>query len=223
MGVSRGSGGAVLVEAPAGLGKSALLDDTVAGASGAGLMVLRAGGHQLERAFSWGVARTLFEGLLRGMPQGLDGVLDGPVAPARAVLLGGPWGGGGAGSGEAVFGILHALYWLVVRLGERRSSGGRGRVAGAILGAGRAPYLRWRADPPAAVIHDAVEETIFTGDTWSYLWCELGLHGAEDEARDPAARAAQRPDRPRRHGQRLVGSWIRSLVCGHRSRPSRGR
>jgi hypothetical protein len=30
MGAARGSGGAVLVEAPAGLGKSALLDDTVA-------------------------------------------------------------------------------------------------------------------------------------------------------------------------------------------------
>jgi DNA-binding CsgD family transcriptional regulator len=120
MGAARGSGGAVLVEAPAGLGKSALLHDTVASASGAGLVVLRAGGHQLERAFSWGVARTLFEGLLRGMRQGLDGVLDGPVAPARTVLLGGRGGGGDPGSGEAVFEILHALYWLVVRLGERR-------------------------------------------------------------------------------------------------------
>jgi DNA-binding CsgD family transcriptional regulator len=120
IGAERGSGAVVLVEAPAGLGKSALLDDTVASASGSGLLVLRAGGHQLERAFSWGVARTLFEGLLRDMPQGLDGVLDGPVAPARAVLLGGPGGVGGPANGEAAFGILHALYWLVVRLGERR-------------------------------------------------------------------------------------------------------
>ena len=115
-----GSGAVVLVEAPAGLGKSALLDDTAASASGAGMSVLRTSGHQLERAFSWGVARGLFEGLLRNLPQGLGGVLDGPAAPARAVLLGGPGGVGGAASGEAAFEILHALYWLVVRLGERR-------------------------------------------------------------------------------------------------------
>ena len=120
--VDRGTGAVVLLEAPAGLGKSALLDHAAASASGAGLLVLRARGHQLERAFGWGVARSLFEGLLHGGAVGSDGLLDGPAAPARAVLLDGQ---GGArrlvtASGEAGFGILHALYWLVVRLGERR-------------------------------------------------------------------------------------------------------
>jgi DNA-binding CsgD family transcriptional regulator len=103
-----------------GLGKSALLGDTATRASTAGLLVIRASGHQLERTFSWGVVRALFEGLLRDSPQGLAGVLDGPVAPARAILLGDPGGAGGSARDEAVFGILHALYWLVVRLGERR-------------------------------------------------------------------------------------------------------
>ena len=115
-----GSGSVAVVEAAAGLGKSALLGDTAMRASAAGLLVLRASGHQLERAFGWGVARALFEGLLRDTPQGLVGVLDGPVAPARAVLLGDPGGVAGSAASDAGFGILHALYWLVVRLGERR-------------------------------------------------------------------------------------------------------
>ena len=42
------------------------------------------------------------------------------MAPARAVLLGDPGGVAGSAGGDAGFGILHALYWLVVRLGERR-------------------------------------------------------------------------------------------------------
>jgi len=118
-GAEHGSGAVVLVEAPAGLGKSALLADAALRASDAGLLVLRASGLQLEQAFSWGVARSLFEGWLNVMPQDLVGVLDGPAASARTVLLGGPLQVGGPASSEAAFGILHALYWLAVRLGER--------------------------------------------------------------------------------------------------------
>ena len=98
-GAKHGTGALVLVEAPAGLGKSALLDDAAASASAAGLLVLRASGHQLERAFGWGVARRCSRGCCGGPPQGLVGVLDGPAAPARAVLLGDP--GGVAGSAGA--------------------------------------------------------------------------------------------------------------------------
>jgi nucleotide-binding universal stress UspA family protein len=58
--VDRGTGSVVLLEAPAGLGKSALLDHAAASAVNAGLLVLRARGHQLEREFGWGVVRLLF-------------------------------------------------------------------------------------------------------------------------------------------------------------------
>jgi DNA-binding CsgD family transcriptional regulator len=119
-GVEHGAGAVVLVEAPAGLGKSVLLDHAAAGASGAGLLVLRARGHQLERGFGWGIARSLFEGLLQGGTFGPSGLLDGPAAPARAVFLDDQDAPGRLGSDEAAFGMLHALYWLVVRLGERR-------------------------------------------------------------------------------------------------------
>jgi hypothetical protein len=42
------------------------------------------------------------------------------VAPARAVLLDGQGARDGPAIGDGGFEILHALYWLVVRLGERR-------------------------------------------------------------------------------------------------------
>jgi DNA-binding CsgD family transcriptional regulator len=119
-GAEHGTGALVLVEAPAGLGKSALLDHAAASAAGAGLLVLRARGHQLERAFGWGIARSLFEGLLRDGTVGPGGMLDDPAAPARAVLLDSHGARGGPANGEVAFGILHALYWLAVRLGERR-------------------------------------------------------------------------------------------------------
>jgi DNA-binding CsgD family transcriptional regulator len=118
--VDRGTGSVVLLEAPAGLGKSALLDHAAASAVNAGLLVLRARGHQLEREFGWGVARSLFEGLLHGGDVGSAGLLDGPAAPARTVLLDSQGGRGGPVNGDGGFEILHALYWLVVRLGERR-------------------------------------------------------------------------------------------------------
>jgi hypothetical protein len=49
-----GAGAMVMVEASAGLGKSVLLDHAAASASGAGLLVLRACGHQLERGVRLG-------------------------------------------------------------------------------------------------------------------------------------------------------------------------
>src|SRR5829696_5217566 len=84
---ARGRGGLLLFEAPAGLGKSSLLEHGAGLAREAGFAVLRARGHQLERAFGWGVARSLFEAWLAGRPQPERArLLDGPAAPARTVF-----------------------------------------------------------------------------------------------------------------------------------------
>src|SRR4051812_29364932 len=56
-----GRGGFMLFEGPAGMGKSALVDRAAGLAREAGFDVLRARGHELERAFGWGVARALLE------------------------------------------------------------------------------------------------------------------------------------------------------------------
>lgn len=114
----RGHGGLVLVEGPPGVGKSALMECAAEMARERGLAVLRARGHELERAYGWGVARSLFEVPLAGRPtRQRDELLAGPATPARAVLDASEHSIGGPDS-EAGFAILHALYWLVVRMAE---------------------------------------------------------------------------------------------------------
>ena len=116
-----GRGRTLLFEAGAGMGKSALLEYGVSAARDAGLAVLRARGHQLERGFAWGVARSLFEAsLLSYPPSERDGLLDGPAAPARP-LFGDGDGSVARPTPEAGFAITHALYWLTLRLAERES------------------------------------------------------------------------------------------------------
>jgi DNA-binding CsgD family transcriptional regulator len=116
--VGAGRGGVLLVEGAAGLGKSALLEHGVGAARDAGLEVVRARGHELERGFAWGVARSLFEASLlsRSGPE-RDRLLDGPAAPARRLF-----GDGGSPApppeGDAGFAITHALFWVALRLAE---------------------------------------------------------------------------------------------------------
>ena len=84
---AQGRGGFLLFEALPGLGKSALLDHGARVAQDAGLLVLRARGHQLEQGFGWGVGRSLFEGQLLGCEAfERERLLDGPASPARQVF-----------------------------------------------------------------------------------------------------------------------------------------
>jgi DNA-binding CsgD family transcriptional regulator len=117
--IAIGRGGLVLFEAPAGLGKSALTEHGARVARAAGLTVLRARGHQLEQAFSWGVTRTLFEGLLQGSPAvDRERFLDGPAAPARQVFE--DVTAVDQRTVEAAFSIMHGLYWLTLRVAQRQ-------------------------------------------------------------------------------------------------------
>src|SRR5579884_2760617 len=56
-----GSGSFVVIEGPAGIGKTSILAEGRARASDSGLRVLQARGSELESAFSFGVVRQLFE------------------------------------------------------------------------------------------------------------------------------------------------------------------
>ena len=117
---ARGHGGLVLVEGPPGVGKSALLERAAGMARERGLAVLRARGHELERAFGWGVARSLLEARLAGVRRReREELLAGPAAPARVAVRRAPSAHAAAPAAEAGFAILHALYWLAVRLAER--------------------------------------------------------------------------------------------------------
>jgi DNA-binding CsgD family transcriptional regulator len=113
-----GLGGAVIVEAAAGIGKTTLLALARAEAAHAGLRVLRATGRELERDFPFGVVRQLFEeplhsasGIARGQ------LLSGAAAPAAALLGATPRG---SVPPDAAFAFVHGIYWLAANLAERQ-------------------------------------------------------------------------------------------------------
>src|SRR5262245_59781607 len=60
-----GGGGLVVIDGPAGVGKTALLEATRAAAVEAGLLTLHARAAELERTFAYGVVRQLFDDVLR--------------------------------------------------------------------------------------------------------------------------------------------------------------
>src|SRR4051812_11909595 len=115
---ARGGSGVLLVEGPAGVGKTRLLAAVEALAGAAPVRVLRARGGELERSFPFGIAGQLFgaavsaldaqqraEVLLGAAGLAAD-ILDpraGPPTPAVA-------------SEEALYARLHGLYWLCAGL-----------------------------------------------------------------------------------------------------------
>jgi DNA-binding CsgD family transcriptional regulator len=113
-----GAGGCVLIEGPAGVGKSGLMASARRLAQVAGLRVLEARGATRERDFAFGVARQLFEqpvataseeerrALLAGAA-GLSGRLVGDAGPEVV-----------AQGADTAFGALHGLYWLTVNLAD---------------------------------------------------------------------------------------------------------
>src|SRR6266516_6714374 len=60
----KGAGGALLVEGPAGIGKSALIGAIRELGAADGFSILSARGAELEQEFSFGVVRQLFEPVL---------------------------------------------------------------------------------------------------------------------------------------------------------------
>ena len=114
---TRNAGAAVLVEGPAGIGKTAVLDAAIEMAGGHGLDVLTARGAELESTFGGGLARQLFEPVVMGIS-----------AEERAELLSGPAELAGRLVGAAPaeeraepgLAVLHGLYWLTANLAERQ-------------------------------------------------------------------------------------------------------
>jgi DNA-binding CsgD family transcriptional regulator len=110
-----GRGTLAVVEGPAGLGKTTLLDAAVALAGGRGMTVLRARAVPLEREFSYGVVRQLFEPLAL---QPDDALLEGAARLAGPVLALTAAGDGDARE-DVSFASLHGLYWLTANLAGR--------------------------------------------------------------------------------------------------------
>lgn len=112
-GVLAGSAGLVLVEGPAGIGKSRLLAEARRRAADRPLLVLSARGSELERDFPFGVVRQLFEPRLAD-PTVRARVLSGAAEAAAAVF--GRAGEHADAPDGPTFDALYSLYWLTVNL-----------------------------------------------------------------------------------------------------------
>lgn len=110
-----GEGTLILVEGPAGVGKTGLMREARAAAERAGVTPLEGRGSELEQPFAFGVVRQLLEPVINEAPPDGDPFAGGagPAArlfepdeerPARA---------------DGGFEALHSLYWLVVNLADR--------------------------------------------------------------------------------------------------------
>jgi DNA-binding CsgD family transcriptional regulator len=122
---SQGYGGALVVEGPAGIGKTVLLAAGRVAAQREGFRVLRARGAELEREYAFGVVRQLFEpALAAATEQERAGLLDGPPGVAARLLslpgLGDEAMGGTAVPPDPSFAVLHGLYWLCANLAAER-------------------------------------------------------------------------------------------------------
>jgi DNA-binding CsgD family transcriptional regulator len=113
-----GAGGCLLIEGPAGVGKSRLLASARSLAADAGLRVFDSRGSALEREFAFGVARQLFEQPLSAATDEERRALLGGAAGLAGRLTGQPGPEVTAQSGETAFGALHGLYWLTANFAD---------------------------------------------------------------------------------------------------------
>ena len=113
--VAAGLGAVVVVQGAAGIGKSELLAAVGAGAQARGFGLLGARGSEFETEIAFGVARQLFEPMLRAAsPVERRRLLDG-VARVGARAL-------GVEAGEPPadrFAAIHGLFWLCANRAER--------------------------------------------------------------------------------------------------------
>lgn len=112
-----GRGSLLLVEGPAGIGKTVLLR-AIADRADA-FAVFRARGGELEREFPHGVVRQLFENHLRSAsPSERAKALMGAAELAAPVVAAGS-ASAAAGATDTSFATVHGLYWLTANLADR--------------------------------------------------------------------------------------------------------
>ena len=115
-----GIAGLLLVQGPAGIGKSRLLAEARTLAEERGLCVRSARGGELERDFPFGVVRQLFESQLVEDSE-RSRLLSGAARAAAPVFGHADEFEASGPLGEGTFAVLHGLYWLTVNLCSERA------------------------------------------------------------------------------------------------------
>jgi predicted ATPase len=110
-----GEGTLLLIEGPAGVGKTELAREARSAAERARIMPLEARGSELEQPFAFGVVRQLLEPVINGA-SGQTDLFAGAAGPAARLFE--PEERHSAGA-DAGFEALHSLYWLVVNLADQ--------------------------------------------------------------------------------------------------------
>jgi DNA-binding CsgD family transcriptional regulator len=113
-GVAAGGAQVALIEGSAGIGKSLLLSALEASAAAQGFHVLAGRASVLEREFTFGTVRQLFDPLLAD-PAVHDRLLAGAAAGAGPVFAAFEEAAGGQAV-DASFAALHGLYWLAANV-----------------------------------------------------------------------------------------------------------
>lgn len=112
-----GSGSAVVVEGPGGIGKTELLLAAGHAARARGMAVAGARGAELEREFAFGVVRQLFEPLVSVSDR--SALFDGAAALGAPVFEPPSAGSSGGAVADRSFAVLHGLHWLCANLADR--------------------------------------------------------------------------------------------------------
>lgn len=109
----------LLVEGPAGIGKTELLREAARTARTQGLSTLAASGAELERGLAYAVVRQLYGPVLAALPAAdRYGVLSGAAALAAPVVD--PLTAPAETSSATASSVMHGLYWLTANLAARR-------------------------------------------------------------------------------------------------------
>jgi DNA-binding CsgD family transcriptional regulator len=108
-------GGLTLIEGPAGIGKTRLLELAREQAELEGMVVLAGRGGELERDYAFGVVRQVYEHVAVADPGRRRALTAGAAGLAAPVL---DLAAGASEESEPTYGALHGLYWLTVNISD---------------------------------------------------------------------------------------------------------